>query len=101
MSELLHLKSGVSWLGGDVVLASRHLMAHAALGQYQCIAVASDESYAANCVSVNGCVLIPAGHPRTEALVQRAGFATQAMDMTEFQKMDGGLSCLSLRFSDA
>jgi dimethylargininase len=43
-------------------------------------------------------VLVAAGYPRLVAELVRLGFNPLALDMSEFQKMDGGLSCLSLRF---
>ena len=56
------------------------------------------ETYAANCVRVNDYVLFPAGYPSLETCVSREGFKTLPLEMSEFAKMDGGLSCLSLRF---
>jgi dimethylargininase len=56
------------------------------------------EEYAANCLSINGKVLIADGFPAIAEELEHLGFQTIALDMSEFQKMDGGLSCLSLRF---
>ena len=64
---------------------------------YEQIVVAREESYAANCVRVNDRVLVPAGYRLVGRLRER-GFDPLELDMSEFQKMDGGLSCLSLRF---
>ncbi len=62
------------------------------------IKVSVEESYGANCVRVNGRVLVAEGFPKlTGELIER-GFNPLPLDMSEFQKMDGGLSCLSLRF---
>ncbi len=60
--------------------------------------VSASESYAANCVRVNDRLLVAAGHPRLEAAVRDLGHDVVPLEMSEFQKMDGGLSCLSLRF---
>jgi dimethylargininase len=65
---------------------------------YKIILASPDETYAANCVRVNDHVLFPAGYPKLETRVQRQGFKTLPLEMSEFAKMDGGLSCLSLRF---
>jgi dimethylargininase len=62
------------------------------------IRVAEKESYAANCVRVNERVLVPAGYPLLLADLIAHGFHPLELEMSEFQKMDGGLSCLSLRF---
>ena len=65
---------------------------------FELIRVGLDESYGANCVRVNDRVLVAAGFPRlTEDLLLR-GFDPLVLEMSEFRKMDGGLSCLSLRF---
>ncbi len=47
---------------------------------------------------VNEQVLVAAGYPKLHAALHQLGYSTVALDMSEFQKMDGGLSCLSLRF---
>ena len=69
-----------------------------AFAGYELIRVVSEESYAANCVRVNDRVLVAAGYPRLTAELAARGFCPLALDMSEFRKMDGGLSCLSLRF---
>ena len=60
--------------------------------------VPADESYAANCIRVNDRVLIAAGYPRFAEELERLGYHPLTLEMSEFRKMDGGLSCLSLRF---
>jgi dimethylargininase len=65
---------------------------------YDPVRVDLAESYAANCVMVNDYVLVAAGHPVLEGKLRALGYQTIAVEMSEFQKMDGGLSCLSLRF---
>jgi len=62
------------------------------------VRVAAGEEYAANCVRVNDQALIARGYPALETHLNQLGYRTIALDMSEFQKMDGGLSCLSLRF---
>ena len=65
---------------------------------YQLIRVPVKESYACNCVLVNDRVLLPAGFPYLAARLSELGYRPLVLDMSEFRKMDGGLSCLSLRF---
>jgi dimethylargininase len=60
--------------------------------------VNAGEEYAANCVRVNDHVLVAAGYPEWERRLRELSYQTIALGMSEFQKMDGGLSCLSLRF---
>jgi dimethylargininase len=56
------------------------------------------ENYAANCVRINDRVFLPTGFPGLEASLKQHGFLPLTLDMSEYRKMDGGLSCLSLRF---
>jgi dimethylargininase len=59
--------------------------------------VAENERYAANCVRVNDRVLIAAGYAQVRAEIEACGYEVLVLEMSEFRKMDGGLSCLSLR----
>jgi dimethylargininase len=97
-SHILHLKSGVSYLGDRRLVVIEALADRAEFSAYQRIQVNPDEEYAANCVLVNDRVLIASGYPAFEKQLLRLGYQTIGLNMTEFQKMDGGLSCLSLRF---
>jgi dimethylargininase len=95
---LLHLKTGLSWLGDRRLLAVPELAGHPALEPWEVVPVPAGESYAANCVRINQTVLIAAGFPITCALLGELGYALAPLEMSEFRKMDGGLSCLSLRW---
>ncbi|MGE5178227.1 MAG: dimethylarginine dimethylaminohydrolase family protein [Bacteroidota bacterium] len=95
---ILHLKSGIAYLGDGRVAAIESLASHPALRGYEIVAVNPAEAYAANCVRVNDRILVAAGHPRFESELRRLGYHVIALEMAEFEKMDGGLSCLSLRF---
>ena len=57
-----------------------------------------EETYSANCIRVNDCVLVPVGYPKTKEKIKAAGFKTIVVDTSEYRKLNGGLSCLSLRF---
>jgi dimethylargininase len=95
---LLHLKSGRAYLGERRLVVAEPLAAHPAFDGYEVIAVKPDEAYAANCIRVNDIVLIAAGYPIFQATLAAMGYRTVALDMSEFRKVDGGLSCLSLRW---
>ena len=69
-----------------------------AFHKFDQIRVSPEETYAANCVRVNQRVLAAAGFPRFTADLETHGFDPLILEMSEFRKMDGGLSCLSLRF---
>jgi dimethylargininase len=100
---ILHLKSGIAYIGDNRLvvidaLLDKALAANPAFEGYEIIHVARGEEYAANCIRVNDNILIAAGFPRFEASLRGLGYQLSILDMSEFQKMDGGLSCLSLRF---
>jgi dimethylargininase len=94
---VLHLKSGLAFLGNGRLAMIESLAGHTEFRDYDLVKVSADEEYAANCVRVNH-VLVAAGYPKFEMKLEDLGYQTIALEMSEFQKMDGGLSCLSLRF---
>jgi dimethylargininase len=98
MNSILHLKSGVSYIGDNTLVVMEEMAGREMFAGYELIQVAGEESYAANCVRVNERVLVAAGCPRLTGKLAARGFRPLELEMTEFQKMDGGLSCLSLRF---
>ena len=95
---ILHLKSGLAYLGDRQLVLIDELQHRPEFDGYDLIHIADGEEYAANCVNINGRVLVAAGYPELERNLRLAGYETVALEMSEFQKMDGGLSCLSLRF---
>lgn len=95
---LLHLKSGVSYLGDNRILAIEAIADEAVFDGLEVVRVPAGEEYAANCVRVNDYLLVPAGYPGCHGLLQGLGYNLIILEMSEFRKMDGGLSCLSLRF---
>jgi dimethylargininase len=98
MDSILHLKSGISYIGDNTLVVMEEMARHELFAGYELIRVGGEESYAANCVRANERVLVAAGYPRLTAELNAWGFHPLELDMSEFQKMDGGLSCLSLRF---
>src|SRR6202046_764159 len=98
MNSILHLKSGVSYIGDNTLVVMEEMADLEMFAEYALIRVAADESYAANCMRVNERVLVATGYPRVRDELVTRGFHPLELEMSEFQKMDGGLSCLSLRF---
>lgn len=95
---ILHLKSGIAYIGENRMVVIDSLAKEAGIAQFDLVRVAPSEDYAANCVRVNKHVLMATGFPLLETTLRDLGYAVIALDMSEYQKMDGGLSCLSLRF---
>jgi len=98
MSELLHLKTGLSYLEHNHLLTFGEMHKHPDFAKFNRIEIDKNEDYAANCVWINGTVLVPKGFPKALQAIQQLGYKTREVAMSEFQKLDGGLSCLSLRF---
>jgi dimethylargininase len=98
LGKMLHLKSRVSFLENNTMLVSGEFIGNKEFERYNSIPVGKGESYAANSLWINGKVLVPDGFPVTRENIEKAGYETVVMDVSEFRKLDGGLSCLSLRF---
>jgi len=98
MSEMLHLKSGLAYLEDNVLLATGEFLNKVEFGKFNKIVVDEEETYSANCIRVNDYVLVPAGYPKTKEKIKAAGFKVIVVDTSEYRKVNGGLSCLSLRF---
>ncbi len=96
--KLLHLKSGIAYIGDRRLVLCSDFPQVTEFSGYQLIRVAPEEDYAANCVRINQHVLIASGYSRLADALDRLKLATLALDVSEFRKMDGGLSCLSLRY---
>lgn len=98
VDEILHLKSGIAWLGDRTLVVIDALASHPAFEGWDLIHVPKGEEYAANCILVNDAVFVAEGFPRLERTLRDRGYRLVVLAQSEFQKMDGGLSCLSLRF---
>ena len=94
----LHLKSSINALGGNRLLITQEFSECAELGDFEHVVIPADESYAGNSLLVNDRVIVPAGFPATRSLIDELGIETIDAPVSEFRKMDGGLTCLSIRF---
>ena len=94
----LHLKSGANYVGNDTLLVTKALADHPAFTKYEKILLDADEEYAANTLWVNDTLLMPKGFPKTHARFSHLGMNIIEIDVSEVRKMDGGLTCMSLRF---
>jgi len=94
----LHFKSSVNVVGKDTLLLTAEFAAAEALSGYRHILVPDHEAYACNVLLVNGRLLVPSGYPKTLGRLRELGSEIIELDTSEFRKMDGGLTCLSLRF---
>lgn len=98
LEKVLHLKTGLAYLENNNLLVCGEFLSNPAFDKFNIIEVPEEESYAANCIWVNNKVLLPEGFPITKQKIIDAGYSVVEINVSEFRKLDGGLSCLSLRF---
>ncbi|HJU43081.1 MAG TPA: arginine deiminase family protein [Vicinamibacterales bacterium] len=103
VERALHLKTAVTYLGDGVVIAARDLIGLDAMSAFEIVTTAPAEAGAANCLRVGKHLLIPSGYPATEKVLAnfavRRGVTIHRLDISEFEKGGGGLTCLSLLWS--
>jgi dimethylargininase len=97
----LHLKSAVTSLGGNVLLANRAWFDASAFHGCEWVEVDAAEPHAGNALLLGGTVVLPASFPRTRARIEARGFAVTPLDISELQKAESGLTCSSLLFEMA
>ena len=98
MQGCLHLKSAVTHLGGNTLLANRAWLDAAMVPGYEYIDIAPEEQHAANALCVGDTVIFPASFPRTRERIEGRGFRVATLDISELQKAESGLTCSSLIF---
>jgi dimethylargininase len=94
----LHLKSSVNFIGQNTLLLTSKLAQYTGFVGYEKVILDEGEEYAANILWINGSLLMPAGFPKTHAKLSHFEMPIIELDVSELRKMDGGLTCLSLRF---
>lgn len=98
VGEILHLKSGINYIGDNNMVMMERLLNLPQFSAYNKIPIIESETYAANCVLVNNYLIIASGFIDSKNKFIKAGYNIIELDVSEYEKMDGGLSCLSLRF---
>lgn len=98
VTEFLHLKTGVTWVGGNRLLAAGEFIERPEFANFDIQPVDVTDAAAANCLRINDSILVPAGFPRVRALLEPLAERVIEIDISEYTKLDGGLTCLSLRF---
>lgn len=94
----LHLKSAVTWIAENTLLANRAWFDTKPLAGYDWIDVDPSEPHAANALALGGTVIFPASFPRTRERIERLGHRVTLLDISELQKAESGLTCSSLLF---
>jgi dimethylargininase len=94
----LHLKSGINYVGKNTLLVTEGYASIKEVEDYNQIVLERDEEYAANTLLINDCLITPKGFPSVKEKIEELGLPVIELDVSEARKMDGGLTCMSLRF---
>jgi len=95
---IVHIKSYVTYLGRGTMIATGKYASHPALEGFRVLVVPEGEEYAADTLAIGNTVVMPAGLPRAHELVREAGFDVIPLDVSEFEKCEGAITCLSILF---
>ncbi|MXN63600.1 dimethylarginine dimethylaminohydrolase [Stappia sp. GBMRC 2046] len=98
---VLHFKTDCSLVDEETILATERLAASGCFEGYRVILTGEGEEAAANSIRFNDLMLVPAGFPKTAERLSNAGYEIREIGNSEAARLDGGMSCLSLRFSPA
>jgi len=99
--QCLHLKSGCSYVGRNSIIVNREWVDVTRLAGFELIDAPASEPGAANALLIEGVVIVPKAFPQTIAQLQARGFIVKAVDVSEFQKAEGGVTCKSIIFNAA
>ncbi len=95
---VLHFKTDCSLIDDNCILSTERLASSGCFEGYQVITVPTGEEPGANMIRYNNSIIMSAGFPKTETMLKAIGFNVVTVGNTECAKVDGGMSCLSLRF---
>ncbi len=98
VKNALHLKTAATWLGGNRLLVNSMGCDVTSFKDYDCIEIETEDAYATNCLVIGEKVILPAGYSRVEELLKNIGLIPRPVAMSEFEKANGGITCLSLIF---
>lgn len=98
LEKVLHLKTGINYIENNIMLVSGEFIEKPDFKTFEKIIIPEEEAYGANCIWVNNKVIIPSGYPTVKKGIMEKGYEIIEVDTSEYRKIDGGLSCLSLRF---
>lgn len=98
VTEGLHLKDFAIYLENNNMLVSEKMNEVEDFQKFNRYVVEKDELYAINSLYINGTVMVPKGFPKTLEHIKSLGYPVKVVDTDEFKKIDGSLTCLSLRF---
>ncbi len=98
VTGFLHLKTGVTCVAEQTLVAAGEFVGRPEFSTFNIQPIAQEQAGAANCIEINGRILMPAGFPQVRQQLATLGRQVLEVDISEYVKLDGGLTCLSLRF---
>lgn len=99
VQDILHLKTGVCFVGAETIVATQQFARCPEFQDYQKIVTLPEEDYAANCLRINDHIVMAMGFPDLKCKLLELNMPVLEVEMSEFRKMDGGLTCSSLLLS--
>jgi dimethylargininase len=97
--EILHFKTECGLLDEKTIFATESILVSGCFEDYETIACPKGEEAAANLIRLNDQVFLSKGHPKTAALLRDRGYQVTELATSQAARVDGGLSCMSLRFT--
>jgi dimethylargininase len=98
----LHFKSACTALDELTLLVNPAWLDITALeelqGRYRIVPIPAEEPYAADVLRIGSRICLPAQHPHTAELIERLGYHVRTVELSEFAKAEGGVTCLSIVF---
>jgi dimethylargininase len=99
--DCLHLKTACTALPDDSLLLNPCWLEVQALPALEQVPVPEGEPWAANTLTVGSTVCLAAEHVQTAELIRGRGFRVRGVQLSEFAKAEGGVTCLSLLLGDS
>ena len=96
--NIMHIKSHITYLERNTILVNPRYVEDPVLEPYSKIVLPPEEMHSANTLTIGNVVIMSARHNKSSQLVKEAGFDVIQLNMSEFEKCDGALTCLSILF---
>lgn len=96
--KIVHLKSYVTYVGKNTIICTKQYSTHEIFRGFQKIIVENEESWVTNTLTIGDTVLIAQGLEKIQLCIKELGFDVILLDISEFQKCEGAITCLSLLF---
>ena len=85
-------------MGSNTLVIDPSSIETSSLSEFKWIETEKPDRYAANCLGIENMVIMPKGFNKVATKIRKEGFKTLELDMSEFEKANGGITCLSIIF---